>query len=416
MLKEVRIVRGSDQSQGGDGIQPTRSEDSGGGVSLLRGQLLTELDSSAWSPLHRWHALLASAIGSTFSTIVITVGIVLLTFGSMFTAAGLEGVWSRAANPLLRVPFLQDWSLLFVILISLPLLVVFLVTDETVLRESLCHVLRDGVLTIPEDRAHGLLSKWKTHFRWVNLICQVGAMLIAVVCAWLTLRANASISSGSWVGAGGTWSKVTYLSSLFVLYVVILFFAVRCVSGGLFLNSIVQMGRVFMQPFHPDRCGGMRPIGQLGLRNQYVVTILGLNVVVLAAEILRVQAHDAAHLAIVLAGALVYLTLGPIVFLGPLLPFHGQMRRSKEDALLIVVQRLKAEYERVAAQIREGAVTAGDIAVIERVRQWGKSVEELPVWPFDTRTLVRFASAYVIPIGAAILEHESLLEEIGKLL
>lgn len=340
----------------------------------------------------------------------------LLTFGSMFTAAGIERVWSRGANPLLRVPFLQDWSLLYVFLISLPLLVVFLLTDETVLQKSLCHVLRDGVLMVPKDGARALLSGWKIRFRWINLISQVIATLIAVLCAWLTLRASVPSSSGSWVGVGGTWSKVTYMCSLTVLYLVILFFVVRCVIGGFFLNSIVRMSLVFMQPFHPDRCGGMRPIGELGLRNQYVVTILGLNVVVLAAVMLREQAHDPAHIAIVLSAALVYLTLGPVVFLGPLLPFHGQMHRSKEEALSIVVQRLKTEYERVAAQIRNGAVTARDIAVIERVRQWGKSVEELPVWPFDARTLVRFASAYVIPIGAAILEHGSLLEEIEKLL
>ena len=34
-------------------------------------------------------------------------------------------------------------------------------------------------------------------------------------------------------------------------------------------------------PLHPDQCGGLRPVGEPGLRNQYTLTLPGLNIVIL---------------------------------------------------------------------------------------------------------------------------------------
>jgi hypothetical protein len=145
-------------------------------------------------------------------------------------------------------------------------------------------------------------------------------------------------------------------------------------------------------------------MGQLGLRNQYVVTVLGLNVVVFATVSYMRMGRSGDEIYLVVAAMLTYLILGPIVFMGPLMPFHRGMLREKQRVLGEVVQRLGLEFERLRGQIPAGRITRHDDEQIERLRKLGRDIDDLPVWPFDPSTLKKFASAYGIPVAVAILE------------
>jgi len=147
-----------------------------------------------------------------------------------------------------------------------------------------------------------------------------------------------------------------------------------------------------------NRCGGLRPVGQLGLRNQYTLSILGINVVILAlVSLLKLKGLTSQH-HLVTAATVAYLILGPLIFMAPLLPFRKGMLDAKADWMSDIARRLRTEFERVRMQILSGQITKDDEDLVDRLRKISSVIDELPVWPFDARTLRTFASAYVAPL------------------
>jgi hypothetical protein len=158
-----------------------------------------------------------------------------------------------------------------------------------------------------------------------------------------------------------------------------------------------------MLPFHPDRCGGLRPFGRFALRNQYLLTILGINIACLVIVTVRYLTAPASLFGLVAAAALFYVLLGPVVFAGPLLSFRGAMLRTKTELSSEVAQRLRVELQRLRRELPAGELTAEDEALIDRLRKLGGVIDELPVWPFDAMTVRNFLAAYGAPLAGAFI-------------
>jgi hypothetical protein len=159
-----------------------------------------------------------------------------------------------------------------------------------------------------------------------------------------------------------------------------------------------------MLPMHPDKAGGLQPVGRLGLRNQYALTACGLNIVAAMAVVHIFLNGQYNHLQIgLLIGALIvaYLILGPAIFMGPLLPFRQGMLRSKAQLMSKVALRLRIKLDDLYARMASGEITAEDEESIQRLRRLDAVIDELPVWPFDAPTLRKFLTAYVLPIASS---------------
>jgi hypothetical protein len=218
-----------------------------------------------------------------------------------------------------------------------------------------------------------------------------------VALAWTTAQLYVSPTIGFWIASRGRLLPVgyAYWYCITLLYAVITNYVVRCIAFTVFLNRLVDLSTIHLLPFHPDKCGGLRPIGRLGLRNQYTLSILGLNVVILA--LVSIESLPKLPFLIV-TSAVAYLILGPIVFMGPLLPFRRGMLRTKADWMGEVAKRLRIEFERLRVQIQTGQISKEDEDLVDRLRKIGSVIDEFPVWPLDGRTLRKFASAYVVPL------------------
>jgi hypothetical protein len=160
-----------------------------------------------------------------------------------------------------------------------------------------------------------------------------------------------------------------------------------------------------MLPMHPDKAGGLQPVGRLGLRNQYALTACGLNIVAAMAVVYIFLDSQYNHLPIgLLIGALAaYLILGPAIFMGPLLPFRQGMLRNKAQLMSKVALRLRIKLDDLYARMASGEITAEDEESIQRLRRLDAVIDELLVWPFDAPTLRKFLTAYVLPSSAALV-------------
>jgi len=105
---------------------------------------------------------------------------------------------------------------------------------------------------------------------------------------------------------------------------------------------------------------------------------------------------------LIIAAAIGYAFLGPVVFMGPLLPFRAGMLKTKAELMSEVAHRLRIELQRLRTQLPAGELTKDDERLIKRLRKLGSVIDELPVWPFDAGTLKRFVTFYVLPMASAI--------------
>jgi hypothetical protein len=325
----------------------------------------------------------------------------------MLVAVELEPYSLTSVSNNVKLPFLLDWNIAFTFFASFPMLVILVVTDDDVLDKSLQRVRFEHVISISTASLERISSTWHKKFGAANGASQILGIAIGILSSSGILLAATKSASSPWFAPAGQLRLVsyTYLFSISLLIAVIVMFVGRCVWLSRFLSHVVDDARVTIQPFHPDGCGGLRPMGEIGLRNQYTVTVLGLNVVIFIVVSYLHSQHGHDEMYVLVSAVLLYLICGPVVFLGPLLPFHHAMLRDKQLATEEVAARLRVEFERIRREIPAGAIPRSDENLIKRLRWIGGAIDELPVWPFDGATLRKFATAYAIPVGAALLGH-----------
>lgn len=363
-------------------------------------------DTTGASVLHRVTRTRA-ADGSQVSLAKVYLLTVVVTYVPLLVAASLssEPLWTP--TPSLRLPFLRDVNIAFTFLVSFPTLILLLITDDRLLRLSLKEVQEDEIITLAAPDAEALNSSWYRTFRRLNIVCQSAGLLLALGLGWLTSRVYLAPSIGFWIAPEGHLAQpvgYVYIACLVALYTVILMYVLRCIAVSLLLSDVVRRATIRMLPFHPDGSGGLSSVGRLGLRNQCTLSVLGLNIAILALMSLRMLSPGPSLYTLIIAASAVYCILGPIVFIGPLLPFRNGMVRTKREWARDVVNLLGREVDKLRPKIQRGEFSEGDEATLERLQKLGNVIDELPVWPFDSRTLRQFGTAYALPFAVPAVE------------
>lgn len=366
---------------------------------------LLALDTTAGSILHRLAGYHLPVRPKFPSVTVIYLVAVAATYVPLLLAAWLSPLPIAALTPTLRLPFLYDWNVAFMFVVSFPLLLVLTITDQHTLAASLRQVQMDGTVSVPDDSAASLSSIWRKKFRSVNIGAQVFGIGIGGVVAFLNYIAYGPNSDTRyWTAAGDRMlpAGLVFLFCIFLFYWLVSIYVLRSLATSLFLKDLVAHAEIRTLPFHPDNSAGLRPVGHLGLRNQYALTVYGVNLVLLIWISFRYLNVPSSLYGLIVAAGAAYVILGPLVFIGPLLPFRAAMLRTKTEPMSEVAQRLRIELQRLRKQLPSGQITKEDLELIDRLRKLGAVFNELPVWPFDAGTLRKFLTAYVIPIlGAA---------------
>lgn len=363
------------------------------------------VDTTEWSFLH---ALLRDRTGKQRSRVGAYLVAILLTYAPLVIAV-LGG--DRDAP---SFSFFADPNVLCMFFVTLPTILLLTATDDRALQDALKRIQRDGILVLPDVKTGQLQLRWRARFRLLNV---TGAGLAVVTGAAAAdgvyhVFARHYAAFTWWAAPNGRFlpSGYMFLFSVLLFFALVAIYLVRVGSLSLLLRDIVEHAELHMLPGHPDRCGGLRPIGRLGLRNQYALTVSGFNVAVLALEFHYLfhvdfdQPGDARSLVVLFAiVAMAYVLFAPVVFLGPLLAFRDGMKRAKDQLMSEVAQRLRLELQRFREQVPDGTITKEDEDRVDRLRKVGRIIEELPVWPFDASTLRRFITAYAIPIAGGLL-------------
>jgi hypothetical protein len=372
------------------------------------------VDTTRGSILHRW---IRKPSGGEHSAITAYITAVVATYVPMMLVAGI-GFLTRDCLVMHRLPFHRDWNVMFMYLVTFPTLLVLTVTDDRTLRAALLRIQADGILSLREpETARRLSEVWEAHFRRVNLSAYAVGVIAGLVVGYFNWRVYTPAKMGFWSAADSKLLPVGYLFLLciFVFYVLVPVFVIRIVAISVLLRGVVREANLSMLPAHPDHCGGLRPVGQIGLRNQYALSLSGINVALLGIVSYLYLPVPPGLEGLIVAAVVVYITFGPVVFMGPLLPFRAAMIATKSELLSEVAQRLRVELRRLRTKLASDVITKDEEEFVDRLRKIGAVIDELPVWPFDAGTLKRFVTAYVVPLIGTI-GYVMLELGVGKLL
>lgn len=193
-------------------------------------------------------------------------------------------------------------------------------------------------------------------------------------------------------------------------------YAAWSISFRLIVNAQVfklVLNDVDLHPLHPDKAGGLRPLGQYALRTTYLIAFGG-SMAAFAEYVAYINKLSSTvyffHAAIVL-----YIFLAPLSFFAPLWAAHDAMSRAKDKLLLHIARQFKEDFSLAFNDIDGPSSKLKDnIEKIEQLQKLHQLAVSFPVWPFDNFTLSRFFLTISSPIATVVLT--LLIEYLRELL
>jgi hypothetical protein len=161
--------------------------------------------------------------------------------------------------------------------------------------------------------------------------------------------------------------------------------------------------RIKIQPLHPDRCSGLRKIGDVAMLLNLTLFLLGIYISLKVVDKIVIQGSplgaDIGNP--LMLGA--YLILAPLLFFFPLGAAHQQMSDGRQKFL----EPISQERERLFSEFANASSDEKGLAAIQTFSALDTAIirlhKDIPVWPFDFRSLQAFVGTVVIPILPIVL-------------
>ena len=239
---------------------------------------------------------------------------------------------------------------------------------------------------------------------------------IALICmvAFSELNDLRADPLGSvWADPGNPFGNAANILLLFFVF----YFARPLVSYLLRLAvAMWSIGKAFerenllhVEPLHPDGAGGLAEFGNLGWRMASLILPIALYLVFW--WFARIPAGRGAGVFFV-PGIIALVVMVPVVFFLPLWGLHTAMAKARKRALDVLSRRF---YDNAPAMRKclegEGSVTRdeglGARENIENISALYEHVSKMPVWPFNTATVVRLGGYMLVVLMPILVQRFS---------
>jgi len=165
-------------------------------------------------------------------------------------------------------------------------------------------------------------------------------------------------------------------------------------------NTLSRENLLNIEPLHPDGAGGLAEFGNLGRRIALLILPISLYLVFWWYN--RILPGERVDFLFWIAAGVVILMV-PVVFFVPLWGLHTAMTKAKSRALDV----LSRHFDNNAATMWKWLGNAGSITRdeglttrenIENITVLYEHVSKMPVWPFNSTTIVRLGGYILITI------------------
>jgi hypothetical protein len=232
--------------------------------------------------------------------------------------------------------------------------------------------------------------------RWLTPV----SLFLAVVVGVLYFVQHRLMPLPFWFGASPLSLGIRTVFVIIPTGFVTWSFVIRFITNvRLFRRSL---GEVNIHPLHPDRAGGLRPLGRYALSTTYIIA-LGGSVVAFAEYYAWVQGTFSTayyyHLALLL-----YFFLAPANFFASLSSAHNAMLRAKEGLIMQISRQFNQDFSKAYSELN-GSVEdlKSVITKVEQLQRLHSMTASFPVWPFDMDTIRRFILTMTSPVFTVVV-------------
>lgn len=202
----------------------------------------------------------------------------------------------------------------------------------------------------------------------------------------------------SWSGINGGITAFYFRLFVIINYYMIVVILHKCIVTTLALNKVFRF-ELNLQPLHPDRCGGIKSIGSLAIAMHYFLQLI-LVFLTMIAFFNPKNLHNIAFVLMFLA--FVCLTLFSLFF--SLYKAHDKMQKTKLDLLSKLHLEFQKYYEKLYENLSDKDFKKKTADNLQTINNLYALANNMPVWPFDLQSLLRFFSTISIPILIFLLQ------------
>ena len=187
-------------------------------------------------------------------------------------------------------------------------------------------------------------------------------------------------------------SGIVAYTTYAILYFVLMVMIYKSILLTYFLRKLHKTFYFQVNPFHPDRCGGLKFIGDFIITIDYIIFIF---LIVIVASF--VFPHSEELNLFLYFNLPLYILLALFFFFYPLLPIHNSMKEQKYNMMSKLKEKLGSEYRETLDELMEKDM---EVRLRAPPKKIFETVDVMSIWPFD--------------VGGLPIEHLGKLPEILK--
>lgn len=227
------------------------------------------------------------------------------------------------------------------------------------------------------------------------------AKIIIVIALVVSVAFNIIVmikKKDSWSGINGGITAFYFRFWVIINYYMIVIILYKCIVTTLALNKVFKF-ELNLQPLHPDKCGGIKSIGSLAIAMHYFLQLI-LVFLTMIAFFNPTNLHNVAFVFMFLT--FVIIAMFSLFF--SLYKAHDKMQKTKIDLLSKLHLEFQKYYESLYKNLTDKTFQKRTADNLQSINNLYALANNMPVWPFDFQSLLRFFSTISIPILIFLLQ------------
>lgn len=300
-------------------------------------------------------------------------------------------------------------------------------------------VVDDGIYAFSPAAASGRLLKL---FEWISrvdgrrgaiwffllagwqAICYFSVIMTNPIPTWQTSPADPEswmyvLSAGNrQPNLAGIW--VFFSWNVFIQYLALvvarLIVVFACLCSWIASNQSLKI-----TPYHPDGIGGLGPIGQAALFHSFFTFSAGVALAGITFFELTINRASrtsglpmTSNMKVIVVLWILYFVTGTVLFFLPLLPLRQRMAEAKRDYLLRLQGLFSIASARHEEEVAQGRFSSETLQGLTALGSLYDLASNIPVWPFDTKTLLRYGGLLLSPLAPIVGNQLPALLESAK--
>ncbi|MBN2395727.1 MAG: hypothetical protein JXC36_04600 [Candidatus Atribacteria bacterium] len=253
-------------------------------------------------------------------------------------------------------------------------------------------VLKEGIL---KEKDHDQYVRYlnKLDRIYNNFYIYFFSIILSISINWYNYFAK----KDSWLGINGGITGAYGRMFIFFNFTIIFLFIYKCIITIWSIQKTLSFD-IIIRPLHPDRSGGLKPLGQLALATNYfiVLILIFLTLLMIFDPLAREQK-------IYLTMIFLFYVFSPFSMFLSLSKAHKRMREQKYKVLSNLSISFDYYYDLLVKNSKNGVYVAQDAENVSQISDLYEIADRMPIWPFDAKTTARFFTTIAIPFTAFVL-------------